>query len=278
MATVVKKDSSVAGTVFDLSLLAIAFLAVFGFIQGYKWWTEYRIEEVAGASCLRELDADCALAAMNEYYGPHNAPSSDYSDSQGQWLWTLRLLKTRGSLDSRLDELMVTPRDYWPEDKSVPFLSFPSLLEVTTVLYTVAGSDAGSKFHDAVLAKQEALGGQLSYKQTDKRFVVQSWGPSMSCRTKASVASLRKRTALSELLLTEEISHPCMLEYFADKDDATLKAFIERNLDAMQAERLKYGQAWYGKGFEHMPSGLYADNIAFLASIIAYRERGGFGI
>ena len=46
----------------------------------------------------------------------------------------------------------------------------------------------------------------------------------------------------------------------------------------MQAERLKYGQAWYGKGFEHMPSGLYADNIAFLASIIAYRERGGFGI
>ena len=278
MATHVKKDSSLPGTLFDLVVLGLALWAVYGFYQGYQWWTDYRTRDIPGASCVRELDADCALAAMNEANGPTGTTTYHYSEQAGRWLWTLRLLKTEGTLDSRLDQMMVTTRPYIPEDKSVPSFSFPPLLQVTTVLKNIVGGEAGTKFHDAALAKQEALGGRIGYKEAEKQYGVQTWGPLMRCWSASDKADIQARTAYSELLLTEEISHPCMLVYFADKDDATLKYFIERNLDAMQEERLKYGQAWYARGSKHMPIALYEDNVAFMAAIIAYRERGGFGL
>lgn len=278
MATHVKTDSSLPGTAFDLLVLGIALWAILNFTQGYRWWTDYRTEEFAGVSCLQKLDANCFLTEMDSVYGAHSVPMSENSDRQGQYLWALRLMYTEGSLDEKLDVLMSANQGIDGYSKGLSKFALPSLLEVTTILNTVEGRDTGARFRDAVIKKQRDLGSPVSYQQTDKDFGVQTWGPLMSCQTSEEIEYLKNRQILETMLLTEDISHPCMLVYFSDKDDAALQGFIERNLEAMKAVRQKYGEAQDSRGFDHMPTALYADNLAFLAAIIAYRERGDFGL
>lgn len=275
MTTRVKTDSSLPGTLLDLLVLGVAVWAVFTFTHGYRWWTEFRTEEFAGVSCLQALDADCFLDEMNTAYGTHSVPMSENSDRQGQWIWALRLMNTEGSMDARLDQLMSASAGIDGYSKGLTKFALPSLLEVTTILNTIKGREAGARFSEAVIAKQKSLGSPVSYELQDKSFGVQTWGPPMRCQTPDEIADLRSRDVLETLLLTEDISHPCMLLYFAEKDDAALQGFINRNLEAMNAVRQKYGEATQGRGFEHMPTPLYADNLAFLASIIAYRKNGG---
>ncbi len=103
-------------------------------------------------------------------------------------------------------------------------------------------------------------------------------GPPNCLRGEEDHRFLSESDNYAELDVGIDFQNPCYLEYFRRRSDIDLEPVIARSLDTMRAKRQAQGEmdAWNYDG-EPLTHDEYVDKVAFLATLIAYRENDGWG-
>ena len=109
---------------------------------------------------------------------------------------------------------------------------------------------------------------------------------SFRCSNPEEAAEARGNDLYGENTFDLSVQHPCYLPYFATRSDEELLEFIELNLEEMNSKLLSHGEAGHDdligmdRADDERPAGEfnqndYIERIAWLATIIAYKENGG---
>lgn len=255
------------GIVFDIFVFLLAVGAAVAFVPAYAMWTEDREYGAAEMECLRNLDSDCFLETYHSRWA-----TARYSSS-GRWMWTLRFMKTSGTLENRIDNLMRTPDgnmsrfngnviETWEVDR---------LISVGLSLLEFGKKEKAAQFLDAVLDKHEELyKGPLDYKP--RYATIPSQTPVCSSG-KLSDHTLDLVESAGQVMLTKMRRSACWFIYFSDKSDEEVKAFIDANLDMMEEQRLRQGKVVFEKTIYNLEEEMsYMDTMAFMAAILEFRK------
>ncbi len=268
-----KKTGSNLGLVDLLAIGAVAY-AAFHFVPAYADWTAYRYDPVPGEECVRQMDAACARKAFDEAYGPTGAPYSKKLNQQ--WVWALRFIDTDEDYRRQLDTVFEEGKREilgagLSENKA------GELLGLANILYHMGRDKEATAFFDEVVERQEDADARIP--ELMRRYgPSQLGGPPNCLRGEKDHQFLSKGDNYAQLDVGRDFQNPCYLEYFRRRSDIDLKPVIERSLDTMRAKRQAQGEmdAWNYDG-ESMTRDEYVDKVAFLATLIAYREHNGWG-
>jgi len=268
------------GIFFDIFLLLLAAGAAAAFVPAYSIWTEDREYGTAQMECLRNADSDCFLKSYNQSWSRARF-SSPGAFPEGRWMWTLRFMKTTGTLEDRIDTLMRTPSSNMSRHRGNVIESYEvdKLLSVRLSLEEFGLYDQSDRFTDAVLAKyKELYTGPLDYRP---RFAgIPSQTPTCG-RGEVDDHTQQLVASAGEVNLTKMRRSACWFIFFSSKSDDEVQAFINANLDEIQDQYLGQGKVVFPKSLYNLEEEMsFMDTMAFMAALLEFRANPdkSFGI
>lgn len=297
---------------FDIAAFAVGALSVYGFVGSYSEWSELRGFELAEDCLIALDSDCALSAINERYGERSTPPGKFQGENDGRWVWALRLLKMDGELDERLLKLTIDPdtetrSDYdlqierrayssMPDRRMPPGsrLSALQLVRLTNVSEMIAqtGSVGTARRHRELMArivsrfdpKEPALDSIQNKNFYTQRVMEASYSEfdSDACSYfLENYDELHPAAGSAERPVPIDDVSICYLLYFADRSDEDLREFIELYLDTMRTRMQMVGNAdsenlrgvdYGGFRLEPFDHHDYVDRIAFLATIIAWRE------
>ena len=302
--------------ILDLAAFAVGALSIFGFAGSYSDWNEERGFELA-EECLIALNSECALRELNAHLGETGSPGGRERGSFfGNWVWALRLVESDGTLRDRVRAAIVDPdsepmtdfdrrvqrgmprevRDAMgPSGARLGRLQIERLADVSDIMAEMGMVGTARRHRELVAQTIEASAPddevveaiELDTRYKSYRSANYGEFDPYPCSRWKELDWREGETDLAETPFNLEEQYECYLTYFQDRSAEELRDFIKANLEAMRTQRHIVGAADTddlrgvdgGERYLHrFNKDDYIDRIAFLATIIAWREsRNGWG-
>lgn len=226
----------------DVLVLIVLIISAIGFKLEYEDWSKDR-EPGLEFQCLSQLDWDCLTRE------PRLPPAT-----RTRWEVALALAAGSERLEHNAMEIRANKYfSYWSRgDAGMDLQRFAALYSAVDQLTYLGKVDRAKKIKEDLSKKHlESVAPYLkkfSVNYLQRYELPERSGKALTCATEQERQALLADTSVTDYKLTEFGPNICLLRYFEQQTPAAVEAFVKRNAQELELDRLASRDDWENWG------------------------------